>query len=81
MSDLVEPSHDRKLLARTTAWTRIIADRAAAGTWANSHAFLEANPDLLRRDLLSDYYSEALLTSEAARVAFQLPDLAPLPAR
>ncbi len=65
---------------RTTAWTRIIADRTTTGTWADSHAFLEANPDLLRRDLLSDYYSEALLTSDAARAAFLPPDLAPLPA-
>ncbi|HOY81902.1 MAG TPA: hypothetical protein PLB92_07160 [Rhodoglobus sp.] len=64
---------------RTTAWTRVIADRTAKGSWADSHRFLAANPDLLRRDLLSDFYSDALLTSDAARLAFVEPDLAPLP--
>ena len=43
-------------------------------------AFLEAHPELLRRDLLSAHYSEGLLFSERARDSFLEPDLAPLPA-
>jgi hypothetical protein len=33
---------------------------------------------LHRRDLLSDYYSPALLNSDEARAAFTEPDLRPL---
>ena len=50
---------------RTVAWFRLIA----AGT---------AHEQLMRRDLLDDYYSPALLNSQGARTAFVEPDLRPL---
>ena len=66
-------------VTRTAAWTRIIASLAADGAWPDSAAFVAAHPQLLRRDRLSDYYSDALLTSDAARTSFVTPDRAPLP--
>jgi len=63
---------------RTTAWVRIIvaARRTFTGTFEE---FLAQHPELVRRDLLSDYYSEHLLTSDEARAAFAEPDLRALP--
>lgn len=50
---------------RTGAWFRLIA----AGL---------PDEQLMRRDLLDDYYSPALLNSDGARAAFVEPDLRPL---
>jgi hypothetical protein len=41
--------------------------------------FLTANPQLLKRDLLSAHYSRELLFSPEARASFVEPDLLPLP--
>ena len=69
-----EAYHD----TRTVAWVRIIA--AARDVFAGTFDdFLTQHPELVRRDLLSDYYSTELLTSDAARAAFVEPDLAELP--
>lgn len=67
-------------MTRTTAWTRIVAAATAAGVTADSDEFLARHPELIRRDLLDDYYSAELLTSERARLEFVEPDRAPLPA-
>lgn len=64
---------------RTTAWVRIIV-AARAGFTGTFAEFLQAHPELLRRDLLSDYYSDALLGSAEARARFAAPDLRELPA-
>jgi hypothetical protein len=69
-----EAYHD----TRTVAWVRLIV-AARAGFGGTFDQFLDAHPDLIRRDLLSDYYSDALLTSAAARAAFTAPDLADIP--
>jgi len=57
---------------RTVAWFRIIAARQGPGT---SEEQLARHPELLRRDLLDDYYTPALLQSAAARKAYVPPDV------
>ena len=61
----------------TITWFYMIklAERKATTDWA---AFKTANPDLFKRNpsLVRQYYSESLLSSECARQAFVLPDLA-----
>ena len=46
------------------------------GTFAE---FLAQHPEVLRRDLLSEYYSDDVLNSADARARFVEPDLRPLP--
>ena len=52
-----EAYHD----TRTVAWVRLIV-AARHGFDGDFDEFLAAHPELIRRDLLSDYYSDALLT-------------------
>jgi hypothetical protein len=63
---------------RTVAWVRLLVD-ARAGFAEDFEEFLAVHPRFVRRDLLSDYYSDALLTSDEARAAFVEPDLLDLP--
>lgn len=69
-----EAYHD----TRTVAWVRRVV-AARAGFVGDFAAFLDAHPELRRRDLLDEHYSAELLNSEAARAAFVEPDRAPLP--
>ena len=62
---------------RTWAWAVLIAN-AAADFYGDFDAFWAQHPEFDRRDLLGDYFSETLLTSDAARAAVQQPDLKPL---
>jgi hypothetical protein len=64
----------------TVAWARVVGRLAVDSAPLPFAEFLEAHPELLRRDLLSAHYSEGLLFSEPARASFVEPDLAPLPA-
>jgi hypothetical protein len=57
---------------RTVAWVRLLV--AARQGFEDFEEFLTAHPEFVRRDLLSDYYSDALLTSDEARAAFVEPD-------
>jgi hypothetical protein len=63
---------------RTVAWMKLVtaAREDFEGTFDE---FLAANPQLVRRDLLSDYYSDVLLNSEEARAGWVEPDLRELP--
>jgi hypothetical protein len=63
---------------RTAAWVRLIAV-ARSGFAGAFDEFLDVHPELLRRDLLSDYYSDDVLDSDAARERFAAPDLRELP--
>jgi hypothetical protein len=63
----------------TVAWARVVAHRALGSDAPSFERFLEAHPQLRRRDLLSAHYSRELLFSSAARAAFVEPDLTPLP--
>jgi hypothetical protein len=64
---------------RTVAWMKIVT-AARTGFAGGFDEFLAANPLLLRRDLLSDYYSDPLLNSDQARAGWVEPDLRALPA-
>lgn len=63
---------------RTTAWVGLIVV-ARSGFGGTFDKFLIAHPELVRRDLLSDYYSDEVLTSDAARAGFVAADLRSLP--
>ena len=63
----------------TVAWARVIARHAADDPALEFAAFLEANPQLLRRDLLNAHYSRERLFSAEARQRFVEPDISPLP--
>jgi len=63
-------------VTRTTAWTRIVAALSAAeGDHGGSREFLVGHPELIRRDLLDDYYSAGTLATDEARMTFIPPDL------
>lgn len=63
---------------RTWAWAVLIADATLASTAETFAEFLATHAHFSRRDLLNDYYSDALLTSEEARASVVPPDLRPL---
>lgn len=63
---------------RTAAWVQLVA-AARRGFTGTFDEFLVANPQLVRRDLLADHYSDELLNSAAARTEFVPPDRAALP--
>ena len=60
---------------RTWAWAVLIADATLASPAATFAEFLAAHPQFLRRDLLGDFYSDALLGSDGARLSITRPDL------
>jgi len=63
---------------RTVAWIRLVV-AARAGFDGTFEEFLDAHPDLRRRDLLDAHYSPELLNSVIARASFAEPDRDPLP--
>jgi hypothetical protein len=63
----------------TVGWARVVGHYALVCDELRFDDFVEANPQLLKRDLLSAHYSRELLFSPAARASFVEPDLAPLP--
>ncbi|CAN5177500.1 hypothetical protein BH11ACT4_BH11ACT4_10120 [soil metagenome] len=67
-------------VTRTTAWTRLVAATITAGEGqpAGSLEWLAGHPELVRRDLLDDYYSAGRLLTDEARTGFVGPDLRPL---
>ena len=68
-----EAYHD----TRTVAWTRLIVAKRSGFT-GTFDEFLDEHPELIRRDLLSDYYSTDVLNSDVARATFLEPDLVSL---
>jgi hypothetical protein len=63
----------------TVAWARVVAHMAGRHPALAFGAFLDAHPELQRRDLMLGHYSKAVLFSDAARAGFVEPDLQPLP--
>ena len=63
----------------TITWFYLIkiAERCGGKAPTDWAAFKTANPDLFERNpsIIQRYYSESLLSSECARLAFVLPDL------
>ncbi len=60
----------------TQAFLSLIAERMSTTPHRDAEDFLERNPDLLQRDLLSPWYSRQRLGSPLARRIALLPDLA-----
>ena len=58
----------------TLALLSLIAERMNGSEATDFDAFITANADLLERDVLSSWYTEARLNSDAARTQFLLPD-------
>ena len=63
---------------RTWAWGTLIA-AAAQGFDGDFDAFWAQHPEFDRRYLLTDYYSDEVLDSDAARAFVLAPDLKPIP--
>ena len=63
----------------TVAWARVVGHLAATSGASNFEEFLDGNPQLRNRQLLSAHYSRDLLFSPEARAQFTEPDLIPLP--
>jgi predicted N-acetyltransferase YhbS len=64
----------------TVAWARVVAAALASADPAQDFdSFAQQHADLLRKDLLRQYYSIERVFSPEARAAFVEPDLAPLP--
>lgn len=63
----------------TVAWARVVWHHTVASETSGFAEFVQAHPQLLRRDLLAAHYSHEVLFSAAARAGFVEPDLAPLP--
>jgi hypothetical protein len=57
----------------TAAFLALIAERRLSGRYAGFEDFAERNPDLFRKQLLSDFYEPAVLQSSVARQTFVLP--------
>jgi hypothetical protein len=68
-----EAYHD----TRTVAWIRLIVAKRSGFT-GTFDEFLARHPELIGRDLLSDYYSDDVLNSDVARATFVEPDLVSL---
>ncbi len=66
---------DKYHATMTHAWMRLVADRACA-TFEET---IVAHPELLDKEFLRTYYSQALLDTQQARSKFVEPDLKPLP--
>ena len=68
----------------TVAFLSLIAERSAAGQYADFEAFIGDNPDLMDKAILERWYTPARLLSDIARKTFVMPDgdkLWPQPAR
>jgi hypothetical protein len=64
----------------TVAWARVIAAALPSPDPAQDFdSFAQRHPDLLRKDLLQQYYSMERMFAAEARASFVEPDLTPLP--
>lgn len=57
----------------TAAFLSLIGERQSEAPYADFNEFAQANPDLMRKDLLSQFYPPAVLQSRIARETFVLP--------
>ena len=61
-------------LTITYAFMSLIAERMAQAPVAGFDAFVEANPDLMSKNVLTRWYPSERLQTEAARTIFLLPE-------
>ena len=71
---------DKYHATMTHAWVKLVAVHRGDDDQGDFDAFLDANPGLLDRQLLTRHYSPDALWSEAARSHWTAPDLRALPA-
>ncbi len=65
----------------TLAWLKAVAHFMSSGSATGSaHAFMTQNPMLLDTQIMLTHYAAQTLFSDAARRAYQEPDLEPIPA-
>ena len=57
----------------TAAFLALIAERRLSGCYVDWEDFAARNPDLFRKELLTDFYEPELLQSSVARQTFVLP--------
>jgi len=57
----------------TAAFLALIAERRLNGSYTDWEDFAAQNPDLMRRELLDNFYEPARLQSATARQTFVLP--------
>jgi len=58
----------------TVVFLSLIAERIHASNHDSFDAFAAANPDLMTKDAVTRFYSDARLNSPMARAGFMLPD-------
>ena len=58
----------------TIAFLALIAERLESGKYADFEAFARANPEVLGKSALRNWYTAARLDSQLARRTFVLPD-------
>jgi hypothetical protein len=63
----------------TQAWMQLVAEAAKSRPKDDFEHFVTAFPQLLDKSSLAEFYSDAVLRSEAARSAFVAPDRKKLP--
>lgn len=59
----------------TLAFLAIVSERMEHASCSTFDEFIEANQDLMSRDLLSSWYSAEQLGSDAARTRFLMPSM------
>ena len=57
----------------TAAFLSLIGERQSMAHYSDFDEFAQANPDLMQKDLLSQFYPAAVLQSSIARETFVLP--------
>ncbi|MBA3961664.1 MAG: hypothetical protein H0X40_07170 [Chthoniobacterales bacterium] len=57
----------------TVAFLALIAERRLSGFYRDAEDFLARNPELLRKDALSEFYDPRRINSDLARMTFILP--------
>lgn len=57
----------------TAAFLSLIGERRSKGHYDDFEEFARMNPDLMQKDLLSQFYPRAVLQSRIARETFVLP--------
>src|SRR6266516_668712 len=62
----------------TLFWVQLLASEHVANSGKSLEEIVDANPRLLEKNFLLDYYSEERLYSDGARTSWMEPDLKPL---
>ncbi len=62
----------------TLFWVQLLASEHVANSGKSLEEIVAANPRLLEKNFLLDYYSEERLYSDGARTSWMEPDLKPL---